>query len=98
MLDRVIAYADEWMPNRIGDDDAMIARFQDLRERAAEAGRGTIPITVAGLMRDPARIERFEQAGVTRGFFWIQADDRDAVEAELDRYTAAVQAYAIAGG
>jgi probable F420-dependent oxidoreductase len=98
VLDRVIAYADEWMPNRIGDDDAMIARFQDLRERAAEAGRGTIPITVAGLMRDPARIERFEQAGVTRGFFWIQADDRDAVEAELDRYTAAVQAYAIAGG
>ncbi len=97
VLDRVIAYADEWMPNRIGDDDAMIARFHELRERGAEAGRGTIPITVAGMMRAPERIERFEQAGVTRGFFWIQADQRDGIEAELDRYTSAVQAYATAG-
>ncbi len=98
VIDRVLAYADEWMPNRIGDDDSMIARFGELRERAAEAGRGTIPITVAGMMRDPKRIERFEQAGVTRGFFWIQTDRADGVEAELDRYAAAVQAYVTAGG
>ncbi len=97
VLDRVLAYADEWMPNRIGDDDAMIASFEALGRRAAEVGRDPIPITVAGMMRDPARIERFEQAGVTRGFFWIQADRADAVEAELDRYAAAVQAYASAG-
>ena len=97
VLDRVLAYADEWMPNRIGDDDAMIARFEELSRRATEAGRDPIPITVAGMMRAPERIERFARAGVTRGFFWMQADRADAVEAELDRYAAAVEAYAGAG-
>src|SRR5205807_8611691 len=73
VIDRVLAYADEWMPNRISEDDQMIARFKDLAARAQEVGRDPIPITIAGLMRDPARIERFERAGVHRGFFWLPA-------------------------
>jgi len=42
----------------------MIARCQELAELARQAGRGPIPITIAGMMRDPERIERFAQAGV----------------------------------
>ena len=53
------------------DDDAMIERFGQLAERAREAGRDPIPITMAGMMRDPARIERFERAGVHRSIFWL---------------------------
>ena len=66
VLDRVIAFGDEWMPNRVGDDEGMLARCRELSARAEQAGRGPIPITIAGMMRDPARIERFEQAGVHR--------------------------------
>jgi len=98
VLDRVLAYGDAWIPNRVGGDDGMIARFEELSRRAAEAGREPIPITAAGLMREPARIERFERAGVERGVFWLPAGGRDEVESALERYTAAANEYARAGG
>ena len=98
VVDRVLAYGDEWMPNRIAGDDAFIARLNELATRAAEAGRGSIPVTLAGMMRDPARIERFERAGVHRGLFWLPAAGREEVESRLDQITAAVQQYASAGG
>jgi len=97
VIDRVLAYGDEWMPNRIGDDDGMIARFEQLARAAADAGRGPIPITLPSMPRDPARIERFERAGVHRAVFWLPASSRDEVEAALDRYTAAAEAYRRAG-
>jgi probable F420-dependent oxidoreductase len=95
VLDRVLAYGDEWMPNRVKDDQ-IIPRFEELGRRAAQAGR-QIPITVAGMMRDPARIERFEQAGVHRGMFWLPAQGTDEVEAAFDKYAAAAEQYATAG-
>jgi hypothetical protein len=81
------------MPNRVGDDDGMIARFGELARRAEEAGREPIPVRIAGLMRDPERIERFERAGVTSGFFWLPAGDKEAVERAFDKYAAAVAEY-----
>jgi hypothetical protein len=50
------------------------------------------------MMRDPARIERLEQAGVHRGIFWLPPDGPGEVELAFERYTDAVQAYAQAGG
>jgi probable F420-dependent oxidoreductase len=93
VLDRVLAYGDEWMPNRVGSDDEMIARIAELGTRAEEAGRAPIPVRIAGLMRDPARIERFEQAGATSGFFWLPPRDKDEVERAFDKYAAAVAEY-----
>jgi probable F420-dependent oxidoreductase len=98
VIERVLAFGDEWMPNRIGDDDGMIARFEELARAAADAGRGQIPITLPSIPRDPARIERFAGAGVHRAVFWLPATSRDDVEAALDRYTAAAEEYRRAGG
>jgi probable F420-dependent oxidoreductase len=98
VLDRVIAFGDEWMPNRVGGDDGMIERCEQLAARAEQAGRSPIPITIAGMMRDPARIERFERAGVHRSLFWLPAHGRDEVEQAFDRYAAAAQEYVRAGG
>ncbi len=47
VLDRVLAYGDEWMPNRMSDE-ALAARITELNARAAETGRGSIPVTVVG--------------------------------------------------
>jgi probable F420-dependent oxidoreductase len=98
VIKRVVAYGDEWMPNRIGEDDGMIARFDELAAAAKEAGRDAIPITLPSMPRDPARIERFERAGVHRGLFWLPATNRDDVEVALDKYTAAADGYSRAGG
>jgi probable F420-dependent oxidoreductase len=98
VIDRVLAFGDEWMPNRVGDDDGMIARTEELAARAQQAGRDPVGVTVAGIMRDPRRIERFEQAGVHRSFFWLPPRGPDEVEAAMDRYAAAAQQYRGAGG
>ena len=50
------------------------------------------------MMRDPARIERFEQAGVHRGVFWLPASGPSEVEQAMDRYAAAAEQYQSAGG
>ncbi len=97
VFDRVLAFGDEWMPTRDADDDTMIERFGALAARAREAGRDPIPITQTGIMRDPARIERFERAGVHRGVFWLPSSGPDEVEAAMDRCAAAVQEYQSAG-
>jgi probable F420-dependent oxidoreductase len=92
VIDRVLAFGDEWMPNRVPDEQ-MIERIGELQRRAEDAGRGPIPVRIAGLMRDPSRIERLEQAGATSGFFWLPAGDKDEVERAFDKYAAAVADY-----
>ncbi len=42
VLDRVLAFGDEWMPNRMSDSD-LAARVAELRDRASEIGRGQDP-------------------------------------------------------
>jgi hypothetical protein len=98
VFDRVIAYGDEWMPNRIGKDDDMIAAYARLQQTAKEAGRPEIPITQTGMMRDPARIETFANAGVHRSVFWLPSTGPSDVEHAMDRYAEAVDAYRRAGG
>src|SRR5581483_3578843 len=96
VLDRVVAFGDEWMPNRIRDED-LPGRIAELQRKADAAGRDPIPVTVAGIMRDPARIEELERAGVHRGFFWLPPNGPDEVEAAFDKYAAAADAYRSAG-
>lgn len=96
VLDRVVAFGDEWMPNRIKDED-LPGRIAELQRLASEAGRGPIPVTLAGVMRDPGRLEQLERAGVHRGYFWLPAAGPDAVEEAFDRYAAAVRTYRSAG-
>jgi len=96
VIDRVIAFGDEWMPNRVPDEQ-LVARIEELQRRAAEVGRAEIPVTVVGMMRDAARIEHLERAGVTRAVFWLPPAGRDEVERAFERDAAAVGEYETAG-
>ncbi len=94
VYERVLAFGDEWMPNRIGPDEAMIGRLREFAARVQDAGRPPVPVTIAGMMRDPGRIEGFERAGAHRGLFWVPTTTPDEVEWAMDRYAAAATAYA----
>jgi alkanesulfonate monooxygenase SsuD/methylene tetrahydromethanopterin reductase-like flavin-dependent oxidoreductase (luciferase family) len=90
-LDRVVRYGDEYLPNRVASDDYLLGVFEKLQQKAEAAGRDRIPITLYGIPRDPARIERYAQAGVDRCVFWIQSLPRDEVEPMLDERATLVE-------
>jgi probable F420-dependent oxidoreductase len=86
--DRVLAFGDEWMPNRIGDDDRIIARIERLRDAAQQAGHGAIGVTLCNAPHEPELIERYATAGVNRFVFWLAPGDADALERRLGRVAA----------
>ena len=98
VYDRVLAFGDGWLPNRIGDDEKNIARIAKLQVLGEEAGRGRIPVTLQLAPRDPALLERYERAGVTRALYMLPAADRGEVERKLDGFAAAMSGYSSAGG
>lgn len=91
--DRVLAFADEWMPNRIGDDEKIAARIEKLIRRGRDEAGRDIAVTLSVAPTEPELIERYAQAGVHRCIWYLPPRDRDAVERALDRYAAAVQAF-----
>jgi len=81
VLERVVAFGDEWMPNRV---TGLTDRVAELNRLAAEAGRDAIPVTLSGARPDPELIERGEQVGVHRCSFYIDPADAGETERQLD--------------
>jgi probable F420-dependent oxidoreductase len=97
VLDRVIAYGDEWMPNRIESVEELGERIDRLAAMASDAGR---PVPKVGLYAAPAEadeIERYERIGVSRYVFYVPPVPRDEAEARLDQLMGVVQEYRAAG-
>jgi probable F420-dependent oxidoreductase len=84
VLDRVLAYGDEWMPNRVEDPESLGERIAELERRAEEAGRERIPVSVFGAKPDPRFVERLVAVGVDRCWFYIRPVEPAEVERQLD--------------
>jgi probable F420-dependent oxidoreductase len=97
VLDRVLAYGDEWMPNRISQDD-LARRMRELGDRAEEMGREPIPVTLAGMKPDAAWIARLADLGVHRGLFWLPPSGAPALERAFDEAAALTRELQTAGG
>jgi probable F420-dependent oxidoreductase len=87
VVDRVLAFGDEWMPNRLGDPDEVRARIRRLRD----AGK---PTTLANGPKALAELEAYEEAGAHRTFWWVPQGDAGEAERYLDRLAGLVAAYA----
>jgi probable F420-dependent oxidoreductase len=98
VLNRVIRFGDEWMPNRARDPEELAGRIRELNELAEQAGRSPIPVTFAGCPTDPAALEGFARGGVHRGVFWLPVAGRDQVVARIDDCRRAIEEYRSAGG
>jgi len=96
VLDRVVRFGDAWFPNRIGDDDHFIARIEQLQQKATDAGREPIPVTVQIPPKEPERLERYQRAGVARCVHMLRreaANDRGETERKLDEWVARIEAF-----
>jgi probable F420-dependent oxidoreductase len=88
ILERVVRYADGWMPNR----GQIIERMPELQRLAKAAGRDPIPVTA--YPRPSAEdIERYAEAGVERCIYWLPPDGRDAALSKLDELAHLVRPY-----
>ena len=85
VLDRVVAYGDGWIPNRIRSPEDLGERIAELQRRAEAAGREPIPVTVFGAKPEIRLLERLKAAGVTRSLLFIDPGSPDEVERHLDK-------------
>jgi probable F420-dependent oxidoreductase len=92
VLDRVVAYGDEWMPNRVKSED-FPGRLDDLRRLAEEAGRDPIPVTVYGASRKPDVLAEWVEHGLTRAVYWLPPADAGEIERRIDEIVGFVEAY-----
>src|SRR5437867_1018329 len=62
----LLEYCEEWLPRPGRSDRPFEERVADVNRRAAQAGRGPIPMTIFGAPPDPKAIESFEAIGAKR--------------------------------
>jgi len=86
VLERVVAIADEWMPNwGLQSHEELFARMEELQGLAKDAGRGEIPVTVYAARSKPEVLEELAAAGVGRVVLWMPPAPRDEVAPRLER-------------
>jgi probable F420-dependent oxidoreductase len=85
VIDRVLAYGDEWFPNRMKGVEELKERIDELRERA---GRH-VKVSYFGVKHERRAVERLGWAGVDRCVFYVSPDvDPAAAEGQLDELVA----------
>lgn len=91
VLDRVLSHGDGWIPLRVPVDGLAEfgGRVEELQRRAADAGRGRIPVTIYGGAKKAAAMQSYVDAGVDRVLFELadpgpDGDATSAVLSELD--------------
>jgi probable F420-dependent oxidoreductase len=97
VLDRVIAYGDEWMPNRIGSPDELGDRIDVLVRMAADAGRPAPKVGLYAAPAKPPEIDRYEAVGVSRYVLYVPPAPCSEAEERLDHLASVVQEYRTAG-
>lgn len=86
--DRVLAFGDGWFPQcgGLADVDELSGRAAALRRRAADIGRGSIPITVFNTPPDGRLLDEFAAAGVDRCLLLLPAGTESQMVAQLDEW------------
>jgi probable F420-dependent oxidoreductase len=84
-MQRVVEYADEWMPHPDRGDQSLKERIDEFWRLSESAGRGRLPVTVYGSRIDPHLVEDYQAAGVSRCVFRVPAAGADEVLPVLQR-------------
>lgn len=87
-IDRVLDFGDEWgliwLPMMSGRDGVLAAVIADFQQRAAQRGRGRIPVTMFQVPPDPEVVDAIAEAGADRVLFGLQTVAADDTLRSLD--------------
>lgn len=85
--DRIISFGDGWLAQNVTRDnvDEFAERAARLQQRAADAGRGPIPISLFAASSDEGMAEKYASAGIERCLFLLPDGDDSRVTGELDK-------------
>ncbi|MFF3372609.1 LLM class F420-dependent oxidoreductase [Streptomyces sp. NPDC002680] len=85
--DRILSVGDGWLAESVPLEelDEFADRVARLQQRAAEAGRGRIPVTMFDAPSEAGMAERYEAAGVDRFLFQLPNGDAPEAAKDLDR-------------
>ncbi|MFD0685552.1 LLM class F420-dependent oxidoreductase [Actinomadura fibrosa] len=86
--DRVLAFGDGWLPQCEGlaDADQLSKRAQTLRQRAADAGRAALPITVFNTPPDTRTLDTLANAGIDRCLLLLPSGTEPDLLTQLDKW------------
>jgi probable F420-dependent oxidoreductase len=93
-MQRVIEFADEWMPHPNRGEQTLAERVAAFHALSEAAGRGRLPVTVYGTPSDPRAVDEYRDAGVTRCVFRLPAAGADEVLPALDKAAAVAAQFA----
>lgn len=84
--DRVLDFGDGWFADssEINDLSAFASRVERLQRRGHDTGHGRIPVTLYGLPADRSLANRYAEAGVDRGLFYLADGEPPEVARQLD--------------
>ncbi|GAA4614673.1 LLM class F420-dependent oxidoreductase [Actinoallomurus liliacearum] len=85
-LDRVLEYGDGWMPTYGLGTDEIARRTAELEQRATEAGRGHLPVSVYAVPADREVVARLAEAGVERALFDLPTAPAEETRRALDEF------------
>lgn len=85
-LDRIVRYADEWLPIPGRGALPFSDRIKELQDKAAAAGRGPIPVGVFAAPADAAKLTAYAEMGVNRCLLSLPTATADIVLPLLDQY------------
>src|SRR2546423_3102882 len=97
VLERVVAYGDEWMPNRIESVDELRARIDELERMAADAGREKPKVGLYAAPADASEMESYPAIGLARYVPFVPPVPGPEAEERLDHLASAVEEYRAAG-
>jgi probable F420-dependent oxidoreductase len=84
--DRVLDFGDAWLPQAVGPHniDEFGQRADALQQRAADVGRGRIPMSLFGAETSPEALDGYRRLGLERVIYAVSSADRDTVLGQLD--------------
>ena len=85
--DRILSFGDGWLAQDVtaGNLDAFADRAAKLQQRATDAGRDRIQISLFGASPEQGMAERYASAGIDRCLYLLPDGNDAEVTAELDR-------------